>query len=114
MAGNLRVMTIDDVQTDEDLKRYYAYNRKLVVFLAREFANTAAELSAMLKAHDERSGKKRRGKVVRPIALAAAVLILVGKYVTLSARRFETEYQPEIEGNRRRKPRGRRSMDFGG
>jgi hypothetical protein len=107
-------MTIDDVQTDEDLKRYFAYNRKLVVFLAREFANTAAELAAMLKAHDERSGKKRRGKVVRPMALAAGVLILVGKYVTLSSRRFATEYQQEIESNRRRPQRGRKTMNFGG
>lgn len=112
--STLRVMTIDDVQTDEDLAKYYAYNRKLVVFLAREFANTAAELSAMLKAHDERSGKKRRGKVVRPMALASGVLILVGKYVTLSSRRFKTEYADEIESaNRRRPQRGRRSMNFG-
>lgn len=113
--GTLRVMTIDDVQTDEDLKRYYAYNRKLVTFLAREFANTAAELAAMLKAHDEKAGKKRRGKVVRPMALAAGVLILVARYVTLSCRRFEVEYQPEIQANRRgRARRGRRTMDFGG
>lgn len=112
--STLRVMTIDDVQTDEDLKQYYAYNRKLVVFLAREFANTAAELSAMLKAHDERAGVKRRGKIVRPMALAAGVLILVGKYVTLSARRFEREYQQEIEHNRRRPQRGRKTMNFGG
>jgi hypothetical protein len=47
------------------------------------------------------------------MALAARVLILVSKYITLSARRFETEYQAEIEGNRRR-PRARaRSMNFG-
>jgi hypothetical protein len=108
-------MTIDDVETDEDLKRYYAYNRKLITFLAREFANTAAELAAMLKAHDEAAGQKRRGKVVRPIALASGVLILVAKYVTLSARRFETEYQPEIDANRRgRRRTNRRSMDFRG
>jgi hypothetical protein len=113
-VSTLRVMTIDDVQTDEDLKQYYRYNRKLVVFLAREFANTAAELSAMLKVHDERSGKKRRGKVVRPMALAAGVLILIGKYVTLSARRFEREYDQEINSNRRRPQRGRKTMNFGG
>jgi hypothetical protein len=113
-VSTVRVMTIDDVQTDEDLQKYYAYNRKLLVFLAREFANTAAELSAMLKAHDERAGKKRRGKVVRPMALAAGVLILVGKYVTLSSRRFKLEYQPEIDANKRRPTRTRRSMNFGG
>jgi hypothetical protein len=115
-VSTLRIMTIDDVQNDEDLKQYYAYNRKLVTFLAREFANTAAELSAMLKAHDERApgGKKRRGKVVRPMALAAGVLILVSKYITLSSRRFATEYQQEIEANRRRPTRGRRNFTFGG
>jgi hypothetical protein len=112
-VSTMRIMTIDDVQNDEDLKQYYAYNRKLVTFLAREFANTAAELSAMLKAHDEKAGKKRRGKVVRPMALAAGVLILVSKYVTLSSRRFATEYQPEIEANRRRPQRARRNFNFG-
>jgi hypothetical protein len=109
----MRIMTIDDVENDEDLKRYYNYQRKLITFLAREFANTAAELSAMLKAHDERAGKKRRGKVVRPMALAAGVLILVSKYVTLSSRRFAVEYQPEIDNNRRRPRRGAKTMNFG-
>jgi hypothetical protein len=113
-VSTLRIMTIDDVETDEDLKRYYSYNRKLITMLAREFANTAAELSAMLKAHDERAGVKRRGKVVRPMALAAGVLILVSKYVTLSSRRFAAEYQPEIDNNRRRPQRGRKTMNFGG
>jgi hypothetical protein len=113
-VSTLRIMTIDDVENDEDLKRYYAYNRKLIVFIAREFANTAAELSAMLKAHDERSGRKRRGKVVRPMALASGVLILVSKYVTLSSRRFKAEYAEEIDSaNRRRPQRGRKSMNFG-
>lgn len=112
--STMRIMTIDDVENDEDLKRYFAYNRKLIVFMAREFANTAAELSAMLKAHDDRSGKKRRGKVVRPMALASGVLILVSKYVTLSSRRFKLEYAEEIESaNRRRPQRGRKSMNFG-
>lgn len=110
----VRIMQIDDVETDEDLKRWYAQNRKAMNYFVREFASAAPQLAAMLKPHDERAGLKRRSKVVRPIALAAAVMILIAKYLTLSARRFETEYSTELRASRRRSPQPRRSMKFGG
>jgi hypothetical protein len=113
MAATPRVFTIDDVQNDEDLRRYFANNRKLITWLAREYANSAAGLSAMLKPHDQRSRKKRRSKVVRPMALAAAVLILISKYLTLAAKRFEVEYREEIQASGRKPRRTNRTMNFG-
>lgn len=104
MARSVRIMTIEDVTTDDDLLNYYRYTRRLAHSLAREFAATAADLSAMLKAHDKRSGRRRRGKVVRPMALAAGVMMLIARYIALSAKRFQVEYQPEIEANKRRRP----------
>jgi hypothetical protein len=108
----IRVMTIADVHNDQDLKDYYKYNRKMMTYLAREYAATAAELGAMLKAHDQRYGKKRRGKVVRPLALAAGVLVLVSRYITLSAKRFDVEYAPELDRAGRKKVAGSRTLNF--
>lgn len=115
MAMHVRVPTIDDVETDEDLIHYFNHQRKMMMIYAREYASTAADLSAMLKAHDKRSGVKRRHKVTRPVALAAAVMLLVGRYMALAAKRFRLEYQPEIEAARGRVRRaGNRTMKFGG
>jgi hypothetical protein len=108
-----RVWTIDDVQNDEDLRRYFRNQRKLITWLAREYASTAAQLSAMLKAHDDRARKRRRGRVVRPMALAAGVLILISKYLTASAKRFEVEYHDEIKASGRRVRRTDRTIHFG-
>lgn len=116
MSKVVRIWTIDDVENDEDLLRYYSFLRKMMLSFARELANNAAELNAMLKAHDKRAGVKRRHKVVRPMGVAAGVLILVCRYITLSSKRFQVEYQPEIDAGRgTRKPRtGNRTIRFGG
>ncbi|MEV6967603.1 hypothetical protein AB0M47_21110 [Hamadaea sp. NPDC051192] len=110
----VRIATIDDVQTDEDLIKFFQYQRKLMLMFAREYANTAAELSAMLKAHDKRAKVRRRHKVVRPLGLAAAVMMLICRYVTLAARRFQVEYQAEIQAaNRRTSRAGNKTITFG-
>jgi hypothetical protein len=112
----VRIATIDDVENDEDLIKFLNNQRKIMLAFAREYANCAAELSAMLKAHDKKSGVRRRHKVVRPIGLAAAVMILICRYMTLASRRFQVEYQPEIDFHRGRGARrpGNRTMKFGG
>lgn len=113
--ATVRIATIDEVNTDEDLKRYFAYMRKLIALLIRELAHAAGDLSAVLKAYDRKAGRRRRGKVVRPLALAAGVLVLVSKYITTAAKRFEVEYQPEIDSRRRGAHRRRdRTFTFGG
>jgi uncharacterized membrane protein len=113
MSNNLKVMTIDDVVNDEDLKRYFEYNRKTINFFAYQFAVAAASLKAMLKDHDKRAGRNRRAKVARPLALAAGIMVLVAKYLALSARRFDQEYATERQAAGRQR-RAARSMRFGG
>lgn len=114
MARTIRIMTIDDVETDEDLLQYFQYMRKLIIQLMREWANASSELSAMLKVHDDRAQAKRRGRVIRPLALAAGLCLVVGRYMTLASRRFKTEYAPEIEMNKNRRRRvSARTIKFG-
>ncbi|NUR59424.1 MAG: hypothetical protein HOV87_12260 [Catenulispora sp.] len=114
MSKMIRIATIDDVETDEDLVKFLQYNRKMMLVFAREYASSAAELGAMLKVHDKRSGVRRRHKVVRPIALAAGVMILICRYMSLAAKRFQVEYAPEIEAAGRRSRTGNRTIRFGG
>lgn len=113
MSSQLRVMTIDDVVNDQDLMRYYEHNRKMINFFGYQLAVSAAALKAMLRDSDKRSGLNRRAKVARPLALAAGLMVLVAKYIALSARRFETEYAPERRAAGRHRQRAR-SMRFGG
>lgn len=108
MSKIVRIRTIDDVANDEQLKDMLKTFRQTVTLLCREFAHAAADLSAMLRVYDQKAGRKRRGKVVRPLALAAAVLVLVSRYVTLCAKRFEVEYAEEIAAHRRRARQPRR------
>ena len=112
MPANLRIMVIDDVTSDADLKRYYEHNRKLINFFCLQFALTAAQLKAMLREHDKRSGQHRAASVARPIALAAGIMVLVSKYLALSARRFELKYQPELQAAGRARRRSR-TLNFG-
>lgn len=113
MSRSLRVMTIDDVNTDEDLKRFFKTTRSIVNALSMMLALAAATLKAMLKDYDKKAGKRRRGKVARPLALAAGTLILVSKFLTLAARRFDQEYNEEIAASGRRRQQSRR-IRFGG
>jgi hypothetical protein len=110
----IRVIPMDDVHNDEDLIAYFRYFIKLIAAMAREFASAAAVLSAMLRAYDEKAGKRgRRRKVVRPLALAAGVMVLVSKYLALSARRFQVEYAEEIAAAKRPRRQSSRSFRFG-
>lgn len=105
---------IEDVQNDEDLARYFKTMRKLMAIQAREMAAAAAEVSAMLKTHDQRAGVKRRHKIARPIAVNAALMILLGRNWALANRRFHLEYDAEIRGRSGRQRRHvRREITFG-
>lgn len=110
---NLRLMVIDDVTTDADLKSWYEHNRKTINFFCLQFALAAAQIKAMLREHDRRSGHARAAAVALPIALAAGVMVLVSKYLALSARRFDQRYQPELSAAGR-KPARNRTLHFGG
>lgn len=110
----LRVMVIDDVTTDDDLKRYYEHNRKVANFFAFQFALAASSLRAMLREHDKRTGRRgRAARVARPMALAAGIMTLVAKYLALSAKRFEMEYAEELRAAGRPRTKAR-TMKFGG
>lgn len=112
MPANLRIMIIDDVTSDADLKRYYEHNRKMVNFFCLQFALAASQLKAMLREHDKRSGQHRAASVARPLALAAGIMVLVSKYLALSARRFDQKYQAELVAAGRAKRRNR-TLNFG-
>lgn len=114
MAINVRVMITDDVETDEDYLRMVRAHKKMINALSHHFAIACAETNAMLKPWDDKAGRRRRHKVSRPYGLAAAVLMLVSRYLKLVERRFKAEYSAEIEANKRRVRTPRRSMKFGG
>lgn len=115
MPSQVKLTTIDDVANDEDLLRYYETHRRLLNYLSHQLAMAAASVKAMLRVHDKRPGGRagRAARVARPLALAAAALILVSKYVTISARRFSLEYDEEITARRGRR-RTSRPFTFGG
>lgn len=117
----IRLPEIQDVEDDVDLLLHIKQTRKACGKFARELANTAGDLSAMLKAYDEAAKKRgRRKKVIRPLALAAGVMILVSKYLALTGRRFTVEYAEEIAAARavrkgpRRRQAARRRFRFTG
>jgi hypothetical protein len=113
MSRSVRVMTMDDVNTDEDLKRFLKTMRAMANALSMVFALAASQLGAMLKDYDKRAGKNRRGRISRPLALAAGAMVLVSKLLTLAARRFDQEYHNEIVASGRRRREARR-FRFGG
>lgn len=111
---NLRLMTIDDVEDDADLRKCLRNNIKVATYLSIQLAMMAGTLGAMLKHHDKMFGKNRRRYVVRPILLASGVVMLIARFLRLAGKRFEIEYGPELQaaGRRKNKPRGR-VMKFG-
>lgn len=114
MSRSIRVMTMDDVNHDADLKRFLKTMRNMANALSMVFAQAAADLSAMLKDYDKRAGRARRGRVTRPLALAAGAMILVSRLLTLAATRFEREYHAEITASGRRRRESRRFTFTGG
>ncbi|GGK32300.1 hypothetical protein GCM10010124_26350 [Pilimelia terevasa] len=109
-----RLMTIDDVVTDKELRAYFRTYAKALAYHARELAMAAGTLGAMLRIHDQRASRKRAGQIVRPIALASVLMFAAARYLKLACRRFETQYAPELQAAGRRKKRsGRRELKFG-
>jgi len=114
MSRSIRVMTMDDVQTDADLRRFLKTMRDMSNAVSMVFALAAADITAMLKDYDKRAGRNRRGRIARPLALAAGSMVLVSKLLTLAGRRFDQEYEQEIAASGRRRHESRRTFHFTG
>lgn len=114
----VRIPNFENIENDEDFVRYLRQQRKMFAKAARELASAAANTAGILKAYDKASGKRRRGRVVRPMILAAAAATLICRYMALAASRFKVEYAEEIASGKRmrrqrRQPVRRRTNGFG-
>lgn len=111
MTVLVRVPTSDDIATDADLARYIRAHMQIVNRLGYEYALMGAALRAMLKDADKAAQRNRRGRVARPLSMAAGTMILASRQLALVDRRFRESYAAEQQASRRRSQR-RSQMGF--
>lgn len=114
----IRLPDVDEITSDEDLKRWLEHNRKVMNFIGWYLANSASVIKGILKTQDKRvGGQKRAHQVSRPIAIAAGSFVVLARLFAVAHRRFTDLYGPDIRAARAARGRQRRetprSIRFG-
>lgn len=95
-SQTVRIMIVDDVNTDQDMYRYFDGYRKLDNYLGYQKALAATQIKSMLRALDRAKGQRRAHRISRLQSLAAAAYVLAAKLEAASHARLRTLYEEDF------------------